>query len=146
MDPITAIGTAASIVQLVQTAGSIIRTTHRLYKSIKDAPQELSDVVKQVEFGVSLVQANVWTEAQSDDLESPTLPSFFAKALALRLSAVQDALDSLESVCCHRNNGKLGMEARFRWAFLDKAVATRCLERLREETTQLTQVTIAIQS
>ena len=142
MDPVTGIGAAASILQLVGSASALAKTLKRLYQSIESAPEELASVVKQVDFATRLLQCFLWTQydLEKSGNEADRLPSHLIKTLSLSLLAVREAAEALETICEQLNTGKLGLRARIRWSFLDKSVADQNIRRLREVTTDLIQV------
>jgi hypothetical protein len=124
MDPITGVGAAASVVQLLALCVKSSQAARELWESYSDAPSELRRLVEKIEFlkaifeQFSAVQGHLSTDHSDGLLPEVHRIAFLA---VLRNRATQ--LEQLRAL--QRDRRTFG--SRIRWALLDEARATRIL-------------------
>jgi hypothetical protein len=125
MDPITAIGAAASITQLLLLRGKSARAAKKLWESFRDAPNELRQLADRLETLKCLIQqieaAGCHLRAENMD---HVLPTTHCATIMASLADQAAQLEQLKSL----QEKRYGSSSKLRWALLDKSTASRILK------------------
>lgn len=129
MDPITGIGAAASIVQLLGLAVQTVTAAKRLWESYGDAPKELRQLAEQTEFLRYLMeQMNSLGAELSRESFDELLPVAHRAIILATLHDRAAHLDGLRSLQGDHSN----VRSKLIWALLDKARAGRVVKNVLE--------------
>jgi hypothetical protein len=124
MDPITGIGAAASILQLLTLCAKSAKAAKELWESYTDGPEELRQLAGKMEFLKFLLQQ---IEAFSGHLATENLdhllPAVHRTIIMAALEGRAAQLARLQSLQRNLNTFK----SRMRWALLDKSKSEKIL-------------------
>ncbi|KAK0721279.1 hypothetical protein B0T21DRAFT_453661 [Apiosordaria backusii] len=124
MDPITGIGAAASIVQLLTLCANASRATRDLWDSYADAPAELRRLTTQIEMLQHVLQQ---IHDLGKDLSAEKLDDLFPSTHRLTITTVlQDHARQLQDLRSFQRSPE-AITSKLRWATLDKGKALRLL-------------------
>jgi hypothetical protein len=125
MDPITGIGAAASIVQLLALCAKSAKAAKELWESYTDAPEELRQLAGKMEFLKFLLQQ---IEAFGGHLATENLdhllPAVHRTIIMAALEGRAAQLERLRSLQRDHHT----FRSRMRWAVLDKSKAGKVLK------------------
>lgn len=131
MDPLTIVGAAASVGQLIDLADKAATSALNLTRSIFNAPKEIGQLAANLERFKFLVQQtqNQTLDASSiDDL----FPSDHRDFLYSLLESNVKALDNLRSLQGAHSISSTNVGRRVRWAAVDKRKARDLLDDIRD--------------
>ncbi|MCJ1250306.1 Ankyrin-2 [Trapelia coarctata] len=132
MDPI---GATATLITLIATTRTLVRTTISLCKAIDGAPKALTQIAKQV----ALAQHSLEHVQKTCSGNQSCLPPELQAMLTAALLAVAELVEELERVCKLRRC-QSSVQARLRWALLKKSEATEIMQMLQHAKTDLGHV------
>ncbi|KAK0610604.1 hypothetical protein B0T17DRAFT_512094 [Bombardia bombarda] len=126
MDPLTAVGAAASITQLLDLCVKSCRTARELWQSFTDAPAELQRVVEKLErmkFCIHQLH-EISTRMAGSDVDD-----FFPRAHRATISiSLQVQVKNLNSAWAIRQNQSGSFKTKLRWATIEKSKTSRVLK------------------
>ena len=125
MDPITGIGAAASIVQLLTLCAKSVKAAKELWESYTDGPEELRQLAVKMEFLKFLLQQ---IEAFGGHLATENLdyllPVVHRTIIMVALEGQAAQLERLQSL----QRDHCTFKSRMRWALLDKSKSEKILK------------------
>lgn len=142
MDPITGVGAAASVAQLLALCIKSSKATKELWESYSDAPDNLRllaekiDTMKDMVEQVRAIETHLSAEQLDDFL--PTLH----RGLIVEALGRASQLEKLKSL--RRNPHTLG--SRMRWALLDESRAARIIKAVTDTENGLNRCLFIMQS
>jgi DNA-binding transcriptional ArsR family regulator len=131
MDPI---GSAASLITLLQTVAITAKAVTSFCRRVHDAPVELAALA--VRLLVLQAELDALKYVQGLDVDK-FLPEETRVLIMSALIKVDETINEIHEVCT-RALGKVGVRGRLRWALLDHKTAKQHLERLRSVEATLT--------
>ncbi|GAW17428.1 hypothetical protein ANO14919_068850 [Xylariales sp. No.14919] len=149
MDPLTIVGAAASVGQLVDLADKAATSAWHLTQSIIRAPEEVAKLAEKLQRFKLLIE-----QTQHQTLDAPSIdelfPSSYRDVLYKLLESNVKALENLESVQHVPSISSINVRERVRWATVDKKRARGLLADIRDAEssldTALSMVTMRIVS
>ena len=136
MDPISS---AVTLIALVTTTRKVLVTTSKVCKAMHDAPEDLLQMSRQVEFVNAFLEHIVSIESRFGGGHVPVIPQDLQKMLEAAVLKVSESLKELVQTCQARS-GKPGLQTRLRWALLRKSEATNISQLLRMALEDLSRV------
>ena len=133
MDPTNS---AASVVALLQLTASLAKVATTLVQDLRDAPRELSAVIRQLTFIIA--ELRLLAELPQQALTS-LLSEQTRAAVEIALREAASNLTDVQEVCL-RLPKELNGAGRLRWVFIDSRSAKRALDRLRATESSLNAV------
>ncbi|KAI0508925.1 hypothetical protein F5B22DRAFT_618643 [Xylaria bambusicola] len=131
MDPLTIIGAAASVGQLVDLAGKAATSAWNLTQSIIQAPEEITKLAEKLNRFKLLIE-----QTQNQRLDASSIdelfPSDYRDVLYKLLESSVKALENLESVKKAPLISSINVKGRVRWAAIDKRKARDLLADIRD--------------
>jgi hypothetical protein len=125
MDPITGVGAAASVAQLLALCVKSSQAAKELWESYSDAPGELRRLVEKIDFLKAIIEQFSAVEGHlSTDHSDGLLPEVHRIAFLAVLRNRATQLEQLRSL--QRDRRTFG--SRIRWALLNESRATRILK------------------
>ncbi|KAI0971625.1 hypothetical protein F4678DRAFT_460989 [Xylaria arbuscula] len=136
MDPLTIVGAAASVGQLVDLADKAATSAWNLTHSIIRAPKEVAKLAEKLERFKLLVEQtrNQTLDASSID---ELFPSSYRDIVYKLLESNVNALENLESLQQVPSIGSINVRGRVRWAAVDKRKARDLLADIRDAESSL---------
>ncbi|RWA09416.1 hypothetical protein EKO27_g5689 [Xylaria grammica] len=149
MDPLTIVGAAASVGQLVDLADKAATSAWNLTQSIIRAPEEVAKLAEKLQRFKLLIE-----QTQHQTLDAPSIdelfPSSYRDVLYKLLESNVKALENLESVQHVPSISSINVRERVRWATVDRKRARDLLADIRDAEssldTALSMVTMRIVS
>lgn len=125
MDPITGLGAAASIVQLLALCAKSAVAAKELWESYTDGPEELRQLAGKMEFLKFLLQQieAFGGHLATDNLDH-LLPAVHRTIIVAALEGRAAQLERLRSL----QQGHHSFKSRMRWALLDKSKSEKILK------------------
>ncbi|GJD04053.1 hypothetical protein ColKHC_12878 [Colletotrichum higginsianum] len=123
------IGAAAAIAQLSKLCIDCGQTTHRIYRSYRGAPKEITDLAKKVDslnFYIKQVQ-KIGDDLSNLDLND-VFPEIHREILCEQLETHHKALLEIEGLATGVGGQTRGK--KLQWAFVDKRKTTRIMQDL----------------
>ncbi len=124
------VGTAASLVTILDVALRVTKAARNLAKDIEGAPVELRNVFNKLELVRSLLQQLLALRPELGDRAKEFLPLDFRMSLATALEQTSHAINKASTVCRYRG-GRIGVRTRFRWALVEKTSVDKALVQLK---------------
>jgi hypothetical protein len=136
MDPLTIVGAAASVGQLIDLADRAATSAWNLTRSIIRAPEEIAKLAEKLEHFKLLIEQtrNQRLDASSID---ELFPSGYRDALYKLLESSVKALENLESVQQAPSTSSINVRGRVRWAAGDNKKARDLLADIRDAESSL---------
>lgn len=140
-DPLSAIGAAASILQLIDASVQIGKTLRELFKDFKEEPQQ----VKAVQVDIDLVRLRLQSLRNTlEDVDSAAhLPQDLNDLFQASISCARKAFQSIEEVLDSLKNawGGKTVRSKIKWAIQDKKTVEYLRDQLCHAETGLSDVT-----
>ena len=140
------LGVVASLVQLVDAALGVAKTSKELYKSYRDAPESSKSSENQRRLLQSVVDQYTHLRPRLDlqGSGSDSLPLDARQAVATALLQVSEALEHLKTALNYREDNHTTPSSRIRWAFSDKKAVKEAQEQLQIAKSTLTNVLLLL--
>ena len=137
-----AVGAIASLVQIVDAALSVAKTSRELYRSYREAPMSTKGVENQITLLQSVVDDYLRLRPclEFNGSNSNSLPSFTSQTVATALLQVSGALQQLKIALNDGGDGHTKTASRIRWAFAEKKAVREAQEQLEIAKSTLTNV------
>jgi hypothetical protein len=129
MDPITAVGAAASITQLLALCGKSAMAAKQLWDSYSDAPKELQQLAEKLQslkFLIQQIEA-AGSHLATEDMDY-LLPLTHRATITASLAGYATQLEQLKSL----QRGRHAFGPKLRWALLDKSKASQIIKAITE--------------
>ncbi|KAI0151631.1 hypothetical protein GGR57DRAFT_177994 [Xylariaceae sp. FL1272] len=138
MDPLSAIGATASVIQVVEVAAEAAAAAWRLTQSIINAPAEIARLAEKLERLRLLIEQTQKQRLDRQAIELDDLfPPSYRNLLYGFLERNVDALESLKSLHAASAGSSITIRGRLRWVAVDKRKTKAILEDLRDAESSL---------
>ncbi|KAI1332896.1 hypothetical protein F5Y16DRAFT_356911 [Xylariaceae sp. FL0255] len=138
MDPLSAIGAAASVAQIADIASKAATTAWHLARSVINAPVEIALLAGKLDH-FALVFDQLRQQKNGVDIDfNDICPETHRALLYDLLQRNINALGSLSSLSCPPRTSPLTIKERIHWAAIDKKKARTILVELREAESSVT--------
>lgn len=139
MDPITIVGAAAAVAQLLTQVTKTAASARNVVHSVINAPAEVTNLAAKLNrLKLLMDQLQKFVQEASNASECDYLfPLFYRDLLYNCLKSSTDALQAIQSLAPREKSGSFSVKRRVRWATIDKRRAVAIQADIKDAETEL---------